>query len=386
MDGICVKVVMETAHLYKWDVTTTPPQQPPQQATTTLQAHLYVFADGTIAGQQPPPHTNSVTLQVPPGFQLDTTKGGGDVQIPIALADGSTFTAPMHLPPGVWITNYTAKVQEGSQLEAVPRVTVSADGMTITVSATAQGWGNIGDTAGRINCDVYVYAIEPPVQNTPPPVTKHYVELFTTAREATGCISTTEGIQIMPGTNMTWVAYEATMDPTAAGAYQTALQGVTRDATIAANQLNRMLATGLKSSFGDPARYAPAQVDFTSSRVATLIVLDAMGPTAIATKLAGTTLLKDLKLTGVDPSSQAFVDGLTQAPVALRQKLIATLAPAGAGGPTPPTVTAKTRATARAKATTPAKPALPAKPTPPARAPATHAKPPAKRRPTRHKR
>ncbi len=328
MAGICVKAVLETAHLYKWDVTTKPPQPPPQQATTTLTAHLYVFADGTILGQQPPPQPNSVTLQVPPGFQLDTSKGGGDVPIPIALADGSTVTETIHnLPRGVWITNYTAKVQEGSQLEAVPLVIVSADGMTITVSATAQGWGNVGDTAGRINCDVYVYATEPPPQNTPAPVTKHYVQLFTTEREASGCISTTDGIEIMPGTNMTSVLYEGTLDPTAADAYQTASQAASREATIAANQLNRMVATGLKTSMGDPARYAPGQVPFPSSRVAIQMLLDAMGPAAIATRLAGTRLLHDLKLTGVDPGSRAFVDGITQAPVALRQRLVAALAP-----------------------------------------------------------
>src|SRR5258708_2574740 len=242
MDGICVKAVLETAHLNKWDATSTPPQQSSQLATTTLQAHLYVFSDGTIEGQQPPPHTNSVTLQVAPGFQLDTSKGGGDVQIAVALANGSTANATMHLPPGVWITNYTAKVQEDSQLEAVPQVTVSADGLTITVSATAQGWGNIGDTAGRINCDVYVYAVEPPAQSTPAPVTTHYVDLFTTAREASGCISVKDGIEIMPGTDLgSWVSYEGRLDPTAADAYQTASQAASRDAIIAANRLNRML-------------------------------------------------------------------------------------------------------------------------------------------------
>jgi hypothetical protein len=327
MDGICVKAVLETAHLYKWDVTTTPPQLPPQQATTTLQAHLRVFADGSIIGQQPPPHTNSVTLTVPPGFQLDTSKGGGDVQIQIALSDHSTATTTMHLPPGVWIGIYAAIVQEGSQLEAVPQVTVSADGMTITVSATAQGWGNIGDTAGKIDCDVYVYAKEPPPQITPHPVTKHFVQLFTTAREASGCISSTDGIQIMPGTNMTWVGYEGTLDPTAADAYQIAMQAAAREATIAANRLNRMVATGLKTSMGDPARYAPGHVPFASSRIAIQMLLGAMGRTVIATRLAGTTLLLDLKLTDVDPGSQAFVDGITESPVELRQKLIAALAP-----------------------------------------------------------
>jgi len=337
MDGICVRAVLETAHLNKYSVTTTNPPSQPQPKSTTLQAHLYVISPGTIIGQEPDPATSSVTIQIPPGFVLDTTKGGGDVPIQIDLADGKQFAAAIHVPLGVWITSYAAKVQEGNELAAIPAVMVSADGLTITVTATARGWGNYGDTSGRVNCDVYVYAVEPITQTTTQETT-HYVDLFTTAREASGCVSQA-GIEIRPTTGYTpYIWYEGKMDATALDAYQAASE-TGKSAVIAANNLSRQVAAQLRASVGAPTRYAPGEVTFGESRVATRMLLDGMGPSGIASRLSGTNLLERLKLTGVTPTSQAFVSGIAQAPLALRRDLLAALKPPPGGSvESPPTL------------------------------------------------
>jgi hypothetical protein len=162
---------------------------------------------------------------------------------------------------------------------------------------------------------------------------------WTTAREASGCISK-DGIEIRPSTGVTPYAwYEGRMDPNAVDAYQAASEAG-RSAVIAANMLNRQIATQLRTSVGAPTRYAPGQVGFGASRIATQILLDGMGPSVIATRLAGTNVLGDLKLTGVNASSRAVVDGITQAPLAIRRELLAALTPpnpgSGAQPPIPP--------------------------------------------------
>ncbi|HEY5958760.1 MAG TPA: hypothetical protein VIV60_19500, partial [Polyangiaceae bacterium] len=270
MENFCVKAVLETAHLHESDVTITSGSTvyDRQQVTQSFSLH----ADGGSFSADDTP--GAFTLQVPSGYILDRTRGGG----PFSIKWGSGHVDNGTNPDGVsW--GLDGNTEEGHEAQAIPTFTVFDDHVDFTVHI--YGIQNVFDPEDANmtwTVTLYTRSIDPIA--TPITTVEHHVDLFITAREVEGCTQITIEPPVSPPSfapsprapaavinDIPYVAYEKALGA-ATQAQVVAAKGTGKDAAIAANAVGRVVKDEVITSFRRGRRYVPGSIDFVHTAFA----------------------------------------------------------------------------------------------------------------------
>lgn len=241
MPSFCVKAVLETAHLRETDVTVTTGDtvydQEQLNQSFTLRCDGGTFSADDAKGQW--------TMNVPGGFVLDRTRGGGTY---------SGWGGTVNIPAGVSWT-FSATTESGHESEALPQITTYDD--HIDIRAHVYGTANLGggtDGSGTYNITMYTRSANP-IQ-TPQTTTERYTDLFITAREVTSCPE----VSTVPD----YLSFERPLDADAVRQMVIA-RGSGTEAITAANAVGRLVRDHTALSLTSPQRYQPGAVDFLTS-------------------------------------------------------------------------------------------------------------------------
>jgi hypothetical protein len=181
MDEVCVKAILETAHIS--DYTMEVPVPAGAQPTAPPAFHNFALeSEGTPAGQSPGgAKTDTMNVFVPAGFMLDPAHGNKVVHFPATgHGDDDGWDAQFNLPPGFEI-NVTQYTNEYHELPVFQQI--AADQWQVSI--TIQGAPGAGNTNAYAVFDVTAYFVPIPVVATT--ATQEVTELFLTGRAVTNC-------------------------------------------------------------------------------------------------------------------------------------------------------------------------------------------------------
>ncbi len=177
-DGKWTPKQLTTDALYDYDAapgTAPPPAQ--GDPVDPVSANLSLKVTGTSEGGGNPTQPLYQQVFVPDGDVIDTSKGGqasldvrvGDTTAGIATIS-SEYQETIAIPPGVAIPNYKATVyKDDTRVGVRPKVTISADGKTVTVTATVQAWAAAGNSDASVDGQVQVFLKKAPAATPPAP-------------------------------------------------------------------------------------------------------------------------------------------------------------------------------------------------------------------------
>jgi hypothetical protein len=251
MEQFCVRAVLETAHIYESDVQVTTGStvydQEQLSQTFTLHANGGSFSADNTPGQW--------TINIPGGFKLDRTRGGGPYHVDWGGGNVDDGTKPAGVD---W--SLSGNTDSGHTAEAIPQITPYDD--HIDIRAHIYGIQNVfspQDANMSYTFTVFTISIDP-IQ-TPQTTTEKNVDLFLTAREVSSCQLE---IPIFKGT---YISYEKEA-AVSLKANLAAARGQGRDAAAASNAVGRDLKREVIASFRSNKRYAPGAVTFETTRFA----------------------------------------------------------------------------------------------------------------------
>lgn len=301
MTQFCVKAVLETAHLHETDSTQTTGTDTYDYGTLPR-----TFTDQARGGggfNAALDHAGQWTIQLPAGFKLDLTKGGGQQTIifdgneyvgktaDLGNVNNPTDTRTVNVPAGIaWNSQFST--DNSHWLEAIPTFSLYDDHVDITTHI--YGWYTFDPTKNSdatllLNVTVFYVSVDP-VQ-TAKQTTVQQIDLFITARQVTSCPEqmqgNAQGGQAMAGANGMqnsgpYVVYEKSMPGAFVKSLQTA-RSTGRDAVIAANAISRLVKDQVVESFRPNQRYPARQVDFIHTQFAFRELLRSTDPAKDAT-------------------------------------------------------------------------------------------------------
>lgn len=250
MPDICVLGTLETGHLHTATTTTTTGTTTYDQQQLSQTFVLQARGGGDFHGSDDTP--GAWTMQIPQGYHLDRSRGGGSTTL--SWQNGQTDNVT--LPAGVSIDSWSAQTASGHEGEAEPQITTYDD--HVDIRAHVYGWFGSGDTDGKLDTTITIYTVSDQPTSQPTTTTTTETDFFITAREVSSCELRHTG---------PYVSYERIMEPEVSAAIDAA-SARGRDAAIAANAVGRRVKDEMMASFRGSRRYPRGDVDFLKTRFA----------------------------------------------------------------------------------------------------------------------
>src|SRR6266699_1647080 len=179
MEKICVLATLETGHLHTSTTTTTAGTTTYDQQQLTQTFTLQAEGGGGFHGSDD--RAGAWTMQIPGGYHLDRSRGGG--QYPFSWNSGQPDLVT--LPAGVSINGWSAQTANGHFNEAEPQITTYDD--HVDSRADVYGWYGDGETDGKLDTTITVYTISDQPTGTPTTSTVTSTDFFITAGEVSSC-------------------------------------------------------------------------------------------------------------------------------------------------------------------------------------------------------
>lgn len=256
MKNFCVKAILETGHLL--------------ESTTTETVGETSYTESTIAQSFSTSSSGKWIVNIPPGYILDESKGGGDktfkIKDPFDPWGTRTRDLKVTLPRGI---DYELEVT-GQGTEA-PTITFSGNQVYIEASAGVLYPAPPKSPPPRplslwLKIIVYVKSEKP--TSTPRTITTNHVDFFISARRVSGCTGPSrvrdDELDLDP-TIEPYIIYEKEMHDEINDLLLLSNQ-TGKEAVLAANAVNRHLRNEVISSFRSTRRYEPGQVDLVHTR------------------------------------------------------------------------------------------------------------------------
>jgi hypothetical protein len=311
MDNFCVKAVLETAHLHESDVTVTQGTTVFDKEQVTQSFSLHANGGHFSADDTP----GAFTIQVPAGFTLDRSRGGGPFSQSWANGHVDSGTNPAGV---TW--SLSGNTEEGHESQAIPTFAVFDDHIDFTVHIFGiQNLTSPEDANMTWTVTVFTISVDP-IQ-TPTTTVEHHVDLFITAREVRGCThiepapatspptaavaaTATGGTPAASISTGPYVAYEKALGPTAQ-AQLAASKATGKDAEVAANTVTRVIKDEMVTSFRPGKRYVAGAIDFVHTAFAVRDLLNGVTaptpPEGVGPPIVG-------RLAAASPAMRAKVD------------------------------------------------------------------------------
>jgi hypothetical protein len=273
---ICIRAILETAHLYDETIAVVAPTTPAPAAPPPIVQPLSL---PTFDGQE----YNRWSIPIPSGLTVDRSQGGGELVRPSHNFFGSEDgVVRATVPAGVTVDFLEYATRAENERRALPQIVVHDDHVDITAGIV----GGIGGAAFW-RCNLRVHVMRAPSALTPPPSTSQsatLVHLFLTGRQISCCQEGPAAVGSEP-----YIAFEQQLGSDAANLMSSS-KGSGKNAAQAANQLNRVVGTETIRSFQSARRYPPGTVPFKEAH----FVLGGLAADVLATgrKLLSTKVTK----------------------------------------------------------------------------------------------
>jgi hypothetical protein len=246
MEEICVKAVLETAHLHETarEYTTGETRWDLQDAMIDRSLHA-VHANGGYAEQAP----GKWRIDVPAGYVLDTDRGGRHYSV----TWGNGVVCEGEVPAGTdwW---FAGRTSEKFLCDAVPTTRAYVDHAEFEASVTGAD-----ETDGH--CDYKLFAYFKSINPIEVPQKKidRHIDIFVTADQITSCAGRKA--------SRDYVSFERDVTELVKDKLDEAKKGGA-DGVAAANAVGRTIREELARSIGSATRYAPGKVDFLATKTA----------------------------------------------------------------------------------------------------------------------
>ena len=261
MANICVKAILETAHIYQYQSTTTSTSADLKKQQTSQ--HFGLKAEGNTAGSLLGLNSDTappMDIFIPAGYQLDPAYGDKTIQITGNNTGQGKWQEDLYLPPGFELTQEADFASDKHEIPNIQQISETQFRVTMTVT----GWAGVGDTDGSAQFTVTVHFIEIPTSTS---TTEDNVELFLTGRSVTNCA---DNVATVSGSMGTYVSYEAdiTNDFKKVLAERRLPNPPDPQGPVSmGNQLSRMIKTNVLHSFRKSLRYKPYTKNFYQTQL-----------------------------------------------------------------------------------------------------------------------